>query len=133
MSAALYIVLERSDPGFDTYVDGKALSRAEADLKALAERLDVTPLMDFFSMNPEEMLAEAEEFNTGLTKETVPDERWFPAGEGLKTVRALLAHVDANPTAIPSASSVANELSGFQDVLEEAERRGIRWHLSVDY
>ncbi len=133
MSAALYIILERSEPGFDTYVDGKALSRAEGDLQALARRLGVTPLMDFFSMAPEEMLAEAEEFNTGLTEETVPEEQWFAATEGLKTVRALLAHLDANQTAIPSASSIANELAGFQHVLEEAENRGIRWHLAVDY
>jgi hypothetical protein len=133
MSAALYIVLEDADPGFDTYVDGKALSNAETELHALANRLGVTPLMEFFSMDPEDMLAEAEAFNTGVTADEVPAEQWFPAEAGLKTVQALLGHLDANPEAIAATPSVANELAGFQEVLEQARERGIRWHLAVDY
>lgn len=133
MSAALYIVVEHEVRGFDTYVDGRALSRAEEGLTRLARKLGVVPLMEFFSMNPDEMLAQAEEFNTGLTKDEVPDEQWFPASDGLRTVRALLQYVDAHPTTITSGPSVANELAGFVHVLEEAEERGIRWHLAVDY
>jgi hypothetical protein len=133
MSSALYIVLERKDPAIETYVDGKALSWAEEELKALAGRLGVTPLMDFFSADPEELLAQAEEFNTGLTPDEVPKEQWFPSAEGLKTVRALLEYVDAHPSEFPSAASIANELAGFQFVLEAADKGGIRWHLAVDY
>ena len=133
MSAALYIVLENQNPGFDTYVDGRALSRAEDALARLAQRLDVTPLMSFFSMNPEDMLAEAREFNTGVTAETGPAEQWFPASEGLRTVRALLGYIDAHPTTIASGPEVANELAGFVSVLEQAEERRICWHLAVDY
>jgi len=133
MSVALYIVLEREDPCLESYVDGRALSRAEAELMEVAKRLGVTPLMDFFSMDPEEMLAEAQEFNTGLTTDTVPAEAWFAPADGLRTVRALRQYVDTNEGSVTEAASVANELVGFEHVLEEAERRGIRWHLGVDY
>ena len=132
MSAALYIVLERNEPGLDTYVDGKALSRAESALAALAKSLQVTPLMSFFSINPEDLLAEVEGLGAEVPDDA-PPEQWFSAADGLATVRPLLQHVDAHPNAIPSSSEVANELAGFVHLLEEAERRGIRWHLAVDY
>lgn len=133
MSAALYIVLERKEPGLDTFVDGKALSRAEGELQALAESLQVTPLMNFFSMNSEELLAELEGLGAELPDVAPPVEEWFSAADGLLTVRKLLQHVDANLDSVPSGSEVANELTGFAHVLEEAEKRTIRWHLAVDY
>ena len=132
MSAALYIVLERDEAGLDTYVDGKALSRAEGELASLAKSLQVAPLMNFFSINPEELLANVEGLGAELPEDAPPEE-WFSAADGLATVRALLHHVDADPDSVPSGREVANELTGFVYLLEEAERRGIRWHLAVDY
>ena len=58
---------------------------------------------------------------------------WFPAAVGLVTVRTLRKHVDTHLDSVPSGHEVANELTGFIHVLEEAEKRGIRWHLAVDY
>ena len=133
MSAALYIVLERKEPGLDTYVDGKALSRATAELETLAQALQVTPLMSFFSVNPEELLAEVEGLGAELPNAALPAEEWFSATDGLATVRTLLQHVDANPDSVPSGPEVANELTGFAHLLEQAERIGVRWHLAVDY
>jgi hypothetical protein len=132
MSAALYIVFQIAQPGFDTFVDGKALSRAEGELASMAAELGVRPLMEFFSMSREEAASQAEAFNTGLDVDSFAED-WFTAAEGLETVRALLAHVDAHPDAIPASAAVANELTGFVHVLEEAEKRGLRWHLAVDY
>ena len=132
MSTALYIVLEAPQPGFDTFVDGKALSRAEEELASMAGEIGVRPLMEFFSMSREEAANQAQEFNTGLDMDSFAED-WFTAAEGLQTVRALLEHVDAHPDKVPSGAGVANELTGFVHVLEEAQRRGIRWHLAVDY
>jgi hypothetical protein len=133
MSAALYIVLADADPGFDTQVDGKALSHAETELQALAQRLAVAPLMEFFSMDPADMLAEAEEFDAGVTADEVPAEQWFSAESGLKTVQTLLEYLRANPGEIAAGPAVANDLARFQEILEQARERSIRWHLAVDY
>jgi hypothetical protein len=132
MSAALYIVLERNESGLDTYVDGKALSRAESALAALANSLQVTPLMAFFSVNPEDLLAEVNGLGAALPDDA-PPEQWFSATDGLTTVRPLLQHVEAHLDSVPSRPEVANELAGFVYLLEEAAKRGIRWHLAVDY
>jgi len=49
MAASLYIVVEGEDPGFDIFVDGNALARSEDALERLSGRLDVNPLLGFFS------------------------------------------------------------------------------------
>ncbi len=135
MGAALYIALEAQDAGVDNVVDGKALSRAEGDLTNLARQLGVRPLMDFFSMSTEDFEAMAEEHNTlaGLTGVTPHEEEWFSADEGLTTIRALMAHLQANPDAFPGAAAALSDLEDFAYVLDEAGKRSIRWHLCVDY
>jgi hypothetical protein len=135
VSAALYIALEHHDSAIDASVDGKALSRAEGDLAVIANQLGVRPLMDFFSMTAEEFAAEAADFNTlaGLPDERPPDEEWFPAQEGLATVQALLGHLRTNLEAVPFHADVIADLESFALVLQEAERRNVRWHLCVDY
>lgn len=52
MSASLFIKLDK-EIGFDTFVDGKALSTALDMLDNLATQLRVKPLMEFFSTDPE--------------------------------------------------------------------------------
>ena len=55
MAASLYIVVEGEDPGFDIFVNGHALARNEDALEALAERLRVSPLLEFFSADENSM------------------------------------------------------------------------------
>jgi hypothetical protein len=135
MGAALYIALEPSEPPLDASVDGKALSRAEGDLAILARQLRVRPLMDFFSMSADEYAAEAEEFNSlaGIPDGRPPEEEWFAAREGLTTVRALLRHLRSHPEAVRFPADVISDLESFELVLQEADHRGVRWHLCVDY
>lgn len=120
MGAALYIVLEKQIPGLDTMVDGKTLSREEEPLAELATRLGVRPLMEFFSMNAED----AAEF----LGEEATAEQWFPAEEGLKTVRALLGQVEK----APELKAAREDLVGFERVLGAAQKNGVRWHLAID-
>ena len=49
MSASMYIVVEGEDPGFDIFVNGRALARYEDALERVALRLGVKPLIEFFS------------------------------------------------------------------------------------
>ena len=81
---SLYIVLENQDPGFDLHVNGNALSRAEEQHAADAKRLGVRPLMEFFSIGPDEAGDFLEDIEVAAAK--LPPLRWFSAEEGLKTV-----------------------------------------------
>ena len=124
---ALYIVLENKDPGFDPFVNGKALGRSEEQLAELATRLGVRPLMEFFSANPEE----AREFarSQGLGEVKIPEEQWFSPDEGLQTVCALLREV----VNMADLEAVKADLLEFESVLGQAQKKGIKWHLAVDF
>lgn len=193
MGAAYFIVSEEPLEGFDTFVDGKALAHASDQLDALAEAAGVRPLMDFFSMDPEEvdaifddLLAAEGEFGdleagladededeeepahpagpngtastppspdapdadhplaeslAAIAAEETPPEEWYPAAEGLATVHALIAAVEAlpepespDPNAVdPPPSAILADLRAFAAVLEHLQAANIRWHLAVDF
>jgi hypothetical protein len=51
----MYIVVEGEDPGFDIFVNGRALARYEDALERVALRLGVKPLIEFFSADENSM------------------------------------------------------------------------------
>ena len=132
MSAAFYIVVDSPDPGFETFVNGKALSRADAAVEAAAVKAGVTPLREFFSASADDVAALAEEFGEEMEGAgPPPDEQWFVAGDGLRTIKALLAGLESDPLAL--GEGVREDLQEFEAVLQQAKDRELRWHLAVDY
>src|ERR1700677_3720128 len=101
MAASLYIVVEGEDPGFDIFVNGQALARNEDALEQLAERLKVSPLLDFFSADENSMalLLEQGAGNPEWARH-LPQPQWFDATNGLRTIRALIGFLTDAPTAL---------------------------------
>ena len=130
--SALFISLEEHQPRIDEAVNGKPLSHFSDELEALANRLGVTSLMTFYSVDPEDAWSwgaeETEEPPTGFPWQ----EEWFAACDGLVTVRSLLRYLEDNPTEAAFLDGVRDDLLDFQRVLTDAEKEGVRWHLSVD-
>jgi len=127
---AYYIVLEKSIPGVEaTGLDGRSLSAHNVKLEALARQAGVPPLLTFFSLNPEELAKFLEDHQVGESVQ-IPEERWFSAEEGLNTVSALLKSLAEMPTT--EASILAKELAEFQQILQAAGSRNVRWHLGID-
>lgn len=127
MGAALYIALEREIPGFDPFINGKALSQVSDQLAVIATSVGVRPLMEFFSADPD-MLAEF--LDEGAE---APQQTWFPASDGLGTVRALRAHLVANPSALPKSERILADLADMERVLTTASGHGVAWCLQVDF
>jgi hypothetical protein len=132
MGAELFILLEREIPGFDPYVNGSYVSRADEQLTQLAIELGVTPLMEFFSAAPAELMDFVED-EAELGDLELPEETWFEAEDGLKTVETLLEKLAERPERIGDAAEVASDLREFRSVLLRAKSEGVRWHLSVDF
>jgi hypothetical protein len=124
MGAALYIVAENKPEEMDLFVNGKALSKADARLSSAAMKLGVRELMSFFSQNPEEAAEFMEENAPAL-----PPAQWFDPADGLTTVKALLAHFSGSP----ADAAVVGDLREFEAVLERLKAAGLRWHLAVDF
>jgi hypothetical protein len=135
MAASLYIVVEGEDPGFDIFVNGHALARNEDALERLAERLDVHPLLEFFSADENSMALLLEQgAESPAWSRPLPRPQWFDAAEGLLTVRALIDFLAANPTAQGSETQpVLIELRSYERVLLKTAQHGLRWHLAVSW
>ncbi len=132
MGAALYIVPERDVEGFDTFVSGKALASCE-QLDQYAELAGVRPLMQFFSQDPVELAEFLESEGIDPDPDALTEERWFPAADGLRSVRGILAFLAANPKTTSDLPAIVEDLYALESVLGRLETEGIRWHLAVDF
>jgi hypothetical protein len=135
MSASMYIVVEGEDPGFDIFVNGHALARNEDALEKLAMRLDVKPLLEFFSADQNSMALLLDE-GAGDPEwaKTLPPPQWFSPEDGLQTIVALLEHLKDAPAALGSETElVINELEEYQRVLRKTATRNLRWQLAVSW
>ncbi len=129
MSVAIYIVCESEVDGEDTAVDGKALGHVDPDvLDGMARTLGCTPLYDFMSFAADDI----SEFVDDIDALDLPDDSWFPAKDGLQTVRALRTHLQANPADVPDPDQVIEDLNDFERVLGALETRGAGFRLAID-
>ena len=135
MAASLYIVVEGEDPGFDIFVNGHALARNEDALERLAERLAVSPLLEYFSADENSMALLLEQ--GGGSPDWVlhlPAPQWFDPVAGLVTVCALTDFLDHTPAALGSETApVLAELREYERVLRKTAQRQLRWHIAVSW
>ena len=135
MAASMYIVVQGEDPGFDTFVNGRALARNEDGLERLAIRLGVRPLIDFFSADENSMslLIEEGAGNPDLLQK-LPPPQWFNGQDGLDSVRPLLQALRDEPAQLGSDSeALRDELEEYEVVLQKTADRKLRWHLAVSW
>ena len=131
----MYIVVEGDDPGFDIFVNGRALARHEDAVEKLALSQGVRPLIDFFSADENSMslLIEEGAGNQELVKR-LPPPQWYFGAEGLDTVNALIEALRDEPQQLGSEGpQVLEELEEYARVLNKTEARGLRWHLAVSW
>jgi hypothetical protein len=135
MAASLYIVVEGEDPGYDIYVNGRALARNEEALDRLAATLHVKPLLEFFSADENSMALLLEQ-GSGNPEwaQHLPGPQWYAPWEGLFTVRALMNFLITREVALGSETrDVLSELREYERVLEKTAARGLRWHLAASW
>jgi hypothetical protein len=135
MAASMYIVVEGEDPGYDIFVNGRALARNEDAVERLALRLGVRPLIEFFSADENSMslLIEEGAGNRELMQR-LPPPQWYGGSDGLATVEALVGALEAEPQQLGSdGEQVLGELLEYRRVLAKTRDRGLRWHLAVSW
>lgn len=135
MAASMYIVVEGEDPGFDIFVNGRALARNEDALEKLAHSIGARPLIDFFSADQNSMALLIEE-GAGDPKlmDKLPPPQWFAPEDGLTTIELLLQRVHEEPAELGSESElIREELEEYATVLRKTVERKLRWHLAVSW
>ncbi len=131
----MYIVVEGEDPGYDIFVNGRALARHESAVERLALELGVKPLLEFFSADEHSMALLIEEGagNPDLLKR-LPPPQWYRGEDGLRTIDALVVTLEEDPYQLGSEGAmVLAELREYQSVLRKTAERDLRWHLAVSW
>src|SRR5688572_4519275 len=132
MGAAYFIALDNPEPGFDPFVNGKAVAREAKRISKVASSLGLKTPDEYVSMGGDEAAAMAEEFGVGDDVHA-PPEQWFDADEGLAWVARLRAHIRSDAKSVKDAEAVLADLAEYERVLSQAKPIGARWHFSVDF
>jgi hypothetical protein len=111
-------------------VDGKALIHRQRDLDELARRISVEPLSHFVSANPEALARYLAQQGLDAADYSVPEEEWFAAADGLKTVRGLLAELRSRPDAVLDSHRILRDLEAIERILQVASQAQVAFHLA---
>lgn len=131
----MYIVVEGEDPGFDIFVNGRALARNEDALEKLAGKLGARPLLEFFSADHNSMALLLDE-GAGDPEwaKTLPPPQWFDPQDGLETILTLHDYLLEKPHVLGEENApIVSELAEFRTVLAKTMMRNLRWQLAVSW
>jgi len=136
MALALVVTLEKeltdasAAPAYAKAGSGKALAR-EADRLDLAARTRKVPqLTSLLSESQAALIEQLKADGFDPSKMRLAPEQWFPAAEGLKTVRALAEHVSANLNSFKQPNPILRDLKAAEALLAAAEAAGVRFHFT---
>ena len=133
MALTFVVTLERELPALAAYAKaapGKAIAREIDRLDTAARRCGVTAITSLLSESRAALEAQmrAEGFDPG--KMRLPPEQFFAAGDGLKTLRGLIAHVTANLNDFKQPNPILRDLKTAETLLAEVEGAGVKFHFT---
>lgn len=129
MSVTFSVVFETKVPRHGTLGgDNPALEKAQKQLDRVARAAGLRALSDFESYDPADVAAD---FDMDVDEAALPPVEWFAAADGLAAVRALAAHLRANPTAVRGSAKVLEDLASVEAELAAADRAGVRFRFAV--
>lgn len=134
MAQAMIVTLEKEVPeasaAYAKAATGKALARESDRLDTAARRKSVPALTSMLSESQAGLIEQLKADGFDPTKMRLPPEQWFPAADGLKSVRALAEHVNANLNDFKQPNPILRDLKAAEALLAAAEAAGVRFHFT---
>jgi hypothetical protein len=133
MAQAIVVTLEKDLPESAAYAKagtGKALAREADRLDSAARRRGVSPPTALLSESHAALLAQLRADGFDPAKMRLPPEQWFPAAEGLRTVRALAEYVGANLNDFKQPNPILRDLKAAEALMSAADAAGVRVHFT---
>lgn len=134
MAQALVVTLEKELPeagaAYAKAESGRALARESDRLDTAARARHVTPITSLLSESQAALAEQLRAEGFDPAKMRLPPEQWFPAADGLKTVRALAEHVTANLNLFKQPNPILRDLKAAEALLAAADAGGIRFHFT---
>lgn len=131
MGVAYYIVLDNDEPGFDTFVNGKAVAGAIDELDALCVEAGLAKLESFMGQSADDfadLLGEDIEYPEGQEDGNL----WFEPQAGVELIDALMEQIEQNRDTFEAPDDLLEDLEEYKQVLLRAEAIGAQWHLALD-
>lgn len=134
MAQAILVTLEKDLPdasaAYAKSQTGKALARELERVDFAARKCKVAQPSSLLSEDPAALIAQMKEDGFDPSKMRVPPEQWFPAADGLATVRGLIGHVGANLNDFKQPNPILRDLKAAEALLAAAEAEGVRFHFT---
>jgi hypothetical protein len=133
MALAIVVTLDKELPELAAYTKsktGKAMARESERLGTAARSRSVLPLTSLLSESQAAMRAQMEACGMDPAKMRVPPELWYPAAEGLKTVRGLAEYVTARLNDFKQPNPILRDLKAAETLLVAAEAAGVKFHFT---
>ena len=134
MPLALTISLDKpladAQAAYAKAASGKALARELERLDSAARRRSVEMPSALTSESQAALIEQMKAEGFDPAKMRIPPERWYSAGEGLRTVRMLIEHVTANLNDFKQPNPILRELKAAEALLAAAEGAGVQFHFT---
>lgn len=132
MSVAYYVVLDVEEPGFDAFVNGKAVAHAAEELEALCQQSGLQTLDSFLGQGMEDF-ADLLDEDIELPDGDDGQAKWFDPAEGIALIESIVSAIQQNPAALSCSAEVLEDLEEYRAVLEKAREIKAKWHLALDF
>ena len=133
MAQAFVITLDKDLPEAAAYTKagtGKALFRESSKLDFASRRKGVPALNSMLSESQAALIAQLQADGFEPSKMRLPPERWYPAADGLKTVRGLIEDVTAHLNDFKQPNPILRDLRAAEVLLAAAETAGVKFHFT---
>ena len=132
MAQAIVVTLEKEVPGASAAYakagTGKALARESDRIDFAARKRNVPALTSMLSESQAALIEQLKADGFDPAKMRLPPEQWYPAADGLRSVRALIEHVGANLNDFKQPNPILRDLKAAEALLAAAEAAGVRFH-----
>jgi len=134
MALAFIITLEKELPdasaAYAKAKSGKAIAREADRLDSTARRKNVQPFTALLSESQAALIEQLKADGFDPSKMRLPPEQWFPASEGVKTVRAVAEYVGANLNDFKQPNPILRDLKAVEALLVVADGAGVKFHFT---
>jgi hypothetical protein len=133
MALAIIVTLDREIPELAGYIknkSGKALARELQKIDFAARVCKVAQPSEMISESQAALVEQMRESGMDPTKMRLPPEMWYSAGDGLKTVRALIEYVGAHLNDFKQPNPILRDLNAVEALLAAAETAGVKFHFT---
>ena len=133
MALAITVTLEKELPESAAYAkagSGKALAREAQKIDFAARCKAVTQPSAMLSESQAALIEQLKSEGFDPAKMRLPAEQWYPAAEGLKTVRAIIEYVAEKLNDFKQPNPILRDLKAAEALLVAAEASGARFHFT---